>query len=203
MHRRSRVPHLLVRDVTCALCLVISFAAPVAAALQIPTYFRIGPYGEVTSRPWFDPGAGMRSLMSVASVGEIRLDLGARRPESTDSGGSLVRMLAGTFQYNAWGAYPRQFGVFAGYQFFGGAEHGHEILAGLSTATSHARGEHVQYELSFGSRSTRGRRAQPVLRFKIIVLRLPPSLGRVPKPPPLHLHWDTLDAGGTPSNPGR
>src|SRR6266498_754005 len=120
-----------------------------AAQLQIPTSFRIGPYGEMTSRPWLDPAAGARSVMSVASVGEVRLDLGVRRPEFTDSSGSLAGMLTGTLQYNAWGGYPyRQLGLFAGYQYVFGAERGHEWLAGVSTATSNARGEHVQYELS-------------------------------------------------------
>src|SRR6266571_3163216 len=126
------------------LCLFVFTAAPAAAELQIPTSFRIGPYGEMTSRPWFDPAAGARSVMSIASVGEIRLDLGVRRPEFTDSSGSLVRMLGGTLQYNALGGYPyRQWGLFGGYQTFFGAERGHEWLAGISTATSNARGEHA------------------------------------------------------------
>jgi hypothetical protein len=202
MHRGYRVTHALLREFTSSVCIVASTAASVAAQLQIPTSFRIGPYGELTSRPWFDPGAGVRSLISVASDGEIRLDLGVRRPQSTDSGGPLVGTLAGTLQYNAWGGYPyRQVALFAGYQLFRGAEHGGEILAGVSTATSNARGEHVQYELSFGPRFTSGRRAQAVLRFKIIVLRLPPLLRGVPTPPPLDLRTDSTDAGGVPSNP--
>jgi len=60
----------------------------------------------MTSRPWFDPGAGVRSVVSVASDGEIRFDLGVRRPEFNDSGGSLVGTLAGTLQYNAWVGTP-------------------------------------------------------------------------------------------------
>jgi len=204
MRRGKGTPRLLLRELACTVCVVASSAAPVAAELQIPTSFRIGPYGEMTSRPWFDPGAGARSVMSVASDGEIRVDLGVRRPEFTDSSGSLVGTLAGTLQYNAWGGYPyRQVALFAGYQFFRGAEHGGEILAGVSTATSHARGEHVQYELSFGPRFTRGRRTHAVLRFKIVVLRLPPLRRRVPKPPPLDLDLrpESTDAGGVLTNP--
>jgi len=200
MHRGRRVPRLFLRELICTVS-VVAYAAAPATALQIPTSFHAGFYGELTSRPLLDPGAGARSLLSVASVGEIRLDLGVRRPESTDSSGSLVGMLGASFQYNAWGGYPRQGGVFAGYQFFRAAEHGHEILAGLSTATSNARGEHVQYELSFGGRYSRGHPARGVLRLKVIVFRLPLFSRGVPKPPPLHLHWDTVDAGGVPANP--
>jgi hypothetical protein len=184
------------------LCFVVVTAVPASAELQIPTSFRIGPYGEMTSRPWFDPAVGGRSVLSIASVGEIRLDLGVRRPEFTSASGSLVRMLGGTVQYNALGGYPyRQWGLFGGYQSFFGAERGHEWLVGISTATSNARGEHAEYELSFAPRMTRGRRAHWVLRFKMIVLRVPPSLRRVPKPPPLRVVVDSVDAGGVPSNP--
>jgi len=184
---------------TRAICVVVFTAA--AATAQLPTSFRIGPYGEMTSRPWFDPAAGARSVMSVASVAEIRLDVGVRRPEFTDSSGSLVGMLAPTLQYNLAGGYPyRQIGLFAGYQRVFGAEHGHEWLAGMSTATSNARGEHVQYELSFGPRYIKGRPTKGVPRFKIIVLRLPPLLRGVPKPPPLIVVAQGVDAGGVPSN---
>jgi hypothetical protein len=194
--------HLLLRGLTRAICVVALTAAPVAAQLQLPTSFRIGPYGEMTSRPWFDPAAGARSVMSIASVVEIRLDLGARRPEFTDSSGSLVGMVTPSLQYNLAGGYPyRQIGLFAGYQRVFGGEHGHEWLAGISTATSHARGEHVQYELSFGPRYIRGRPTKGVLRFKIIVLRLPPLRRGVPSPPPLDLQSDSTDAGGVRTNP--
>src|SRR5260370_37186283 len=169
MRRRNRVPHLFLREFICAVCVVASTAAPVAAELQIPTSLRVGPYGEMTSMPWFDPGAGIRSLVSVASDGEIRFDLGVRRPESTDSGRPLVGTLAGTLQYNAWGGYPyRQIGLFAGYQVIFGAEHGGEILAGVSTATSHAPRGHVPYEVRVGPPITKGHRPPPRARFQII-----------------------------------
>ena len=100
MHRGHRVPRLFLRELICTVS-VVAYAAAPATALQIPTSFHAGFYGELTSRPLLDPGAGARSLLSVASVGEIRLDLGVRRPESTDSGGSLVGMLGASFQYNA------------------------------------------------------------------------------------------------------
>jgi hypothetical protein len=190
------------RGFACAICILASTAASVVAQLpKIPMSFRIGPYGEMTSKPWLDPGGGARAVLSLASAFEIRADLGVRRPESTDSSGSLVGTATGSLQYNAWGGHPRNWGVFGGYQLFRFAEHGSEAFAGISTATSHARGEHVQYELSFGGRFARGLSARPVLRFKIIVLRHPPSFGRVPKPPPLDLHIDSVDAGGVPRNP--
>ena len=183
----------------CALALGAATAAP-GAAQKIPTVFRLGPYGEFTSKPWLDPGVGFRSLLSIASVGELRLDVGVRRPESTPSAGPRVGMLAGTVHYNAFGGYPdRQWGAFLGYQHFFGAERGHEWLAGITTATSHARGEHVQYELGIGPRIARGRPTHWVGRFKIIVIRLPPLLRKVPQPPPLTLVVDSMDAGGVPS----
>src|SRR2546428_13310090 len=112
MHRGHRVPRLFLRELICTVC-VVAYAAAPATALQIPTSFHAGFYGELTSRPLLDPGAGARSLLSVASVGEIRLDLGVRRPESADSSGSLVGMLGASFQYNAWGGDPRQRGGFS------------------------------------------------------------------------------------------
>src|SRR2546422_11252011 len=112
MHRGRRVPRLFLRDVISPVRWVAYAAAP-STALQTPTSFHAGFYGELTSRPLLDPGAGARSLLSVASVGEIRLDLGVRRPESTDSSGPLVGMLGASFQYNAWGGDPRESGGFA------------------------------------------------------------------------------------------
>ncbi len=184
-------------------CLLLFTAAPATAAAQIPTSFRIGPFGEVASKPFFDPGAGARSVLSIASVGELRLDIGARRPEFAASSGSLVGMLGGTLQYTFAGGYPaRNWGVFGGHQYYFGAEHGHERwLFGISTATSLARGERVQYELSLSQRHSAGRRNSWVTRFKVVVLRLPLWVRDVPEPPPLTVIVDSVDAGGVPSNP--
>src|ERR1041385_6163711 len=78
-------------------------ASATLLAAQIPTSFRVGPYGEMTSRPWLDPGAGARSVLSIASVGEVRVDLGVRRPHITNSDAFLVGTATGTLQYNAAG----------------------------------------------------------------------------------------------------
>lgn len=189
--------------ISARLCVVVFTSVPAAAAAQIQTAFRVGPYGEVTSKPFFDPGAGARSVLSIASVGELRLDLGARRAEFAASSGSLVGMLGGTLQYTFAGGYPgRNWGVFGGHQYYFGAEHGHERwLFGISTATSLARGERVQYELSLSQRHAAGRRNSWVTRFKVVVLRLPLWVRRVREPPPLTVMVDSVDAGGVPSNP--
>ena len=179
--------------------LFLASATPLAA--QIPTSFRVGPYGEMTSRPWLDPGAGARSVLSIASVGEVRVDLGVRRPHITNSDAFLVGTATGTLQYNAAGGYPeRQWGVLGGYQRVFGVEHGYEWFFGVSTATSHARGEHAQYEVTVGPRTIRGLRTHTVLRFKVIVLRLPPFGGRGPKNSPLTVFPESVDAGGVPRN---
>src|SRR3989454_10980309 len=110
MHRGRRVPRLFLRELICTVS-VVAYAAAPATALQIPTSFHAGFYGELTSRPLLAPGPGARSLLSVGSGGRRRLDLGVRRPESTESSGSLRGMLGGVFRYNAWGGVPRQPGA--------------------------------------------------------------------------------------------
>src|SRR3989442_4412440 len=141
MHRGRRVPRLFLRELICTVPGGAYAAAP-ATALQIPTSFHAGFYGELTSRPLLDPGAGARSLLSVASVGEIRVDLGVRRPESTDSSGSLVGMLGASFQYDAWGGCPPACGGFGWCQVFRAAEDGYHILARPRTCTSQPGREH-------------------------------------------------------------
>lgn len=181
--------------------LIAITAIPAAASAQIPLSFRVGPYGELTSRPWLDPGAGARSVLSIASVGEVRLDLGVRRPHITNSDEFLVGAATGTVQYNVAGGYPqRQWGVLGGYQRVFGAEHGYEWFFGASTATSHARGEHAQYEVTVGPRTIHGLRTHTVLRFKVIMLRIPPFTGRGPKDSPLTVRPESVDAGGVPRN---
>lgn len=176
-------------------------ATPCSARAQIPLSFRVGPYGELTSRPWLDPGAGARSVLTIASDGEVRLDFGVRRPHLTNSDDFLVGTTTGTVQYNLAGGYPqRQWGVLAGYQRVFGAEHGYEWFVGGSTATSHARGEHAQYEVTVGPRTIQGMRTHTVLRFKVILLRLPPFSGRGPRNSPLTVVPESVDAGGVPRN---
>ena len=188
------------RTLGCAACVVALAATPFGARAQIPLSFRVGPYGELTSRPWLDPGAGARSVLSIASDGEVRLDVGVRRPHTT-SNDFLVGTATGTLQYNVAGGYPqRQWGLLGGYQRVFGAEHGYEWFLGASTATSHARGEHVQYEVTVGPRTIRGMQTHTVLRFKVIVLRLPPFGGSGPKNSPLTVVPESVDAGGVPRN---
>jgi hypothetical protein len=186
-----------------AACCVSIAGKRVHAQLEIPVWVRIGPFGELTTRPLLDPSAGARTVISFASVGEFRLDIGVRRHMSPTAGGAFVGTLGGTFQFNALGGYPeRQLGVFGGYQYFAGAERGGELMLGASVATSHGRGEHFQYEPTVVLRF-KNHRTLPLFRFKLVAIRLPPFpfQHRVPKPPPLQVRIDSVDAGGVPQNP--
>lgn len=140
-------------------------------------------------------------MVSLASDFEIRVDMGVRRHRSIGSSRTFVGTIGGTLQFNAFGGYPkRQIGFFGGYQHFDGVEHGGEALLGVGVGTSHARGEHFQYEPMLVLRF-KGHRVLPLFRFKLVAIRLPPFLSGVPTPPPLDLAIGQVDAGGVPANP--
>ena len=159
----------------------------------IPLAGRLGAYSEVRTEPLGDPAVGVHADVSLASVGEISLDGGLRRADSTTSAGVTVRDVAAGLQLNLAGGYPDwQLGVIGGYQHMSGAERGFELIGGFSLATSYGRGEHVQLDIAAGPRFLNGWKwsAPWVLRLKLIVSRtIPPwPWHQPPQRPPLHLH---------------